>query len=118
MDNLLDPTTGDYTGSRTDTLANAVYLRLTIPLGSWWAKPKVGSKLYLLKREKDVSRVRLLAKQYAEEALAPLLVPSDGRAKSILVTASQGAPGWLNLLVVVESANAERREFNYPVRVV
>lgn len=118
MDNLLDPTTGDYTGSRTDTLANAIYLRLTIPLGSWWAKPKVGSKLYLLKREKDLSRVRLLAKQYAEEALAPLLLPSDGRAKSISVTATQGAPGWLTLLIVVEAANAEPREFNYPVRVV
>jgi phage gp46-like protein len=34
VDNLLDPTTGDYTGTSTSSLANAVYLRLMIPLGS------------------------------------------------------------------------------------
>ena len=34
MDALLDPHTASYTGSRTSTLANAVYLRLATPLGS------------------------------------------------------------------------------------
>jgi phage gp46-like protein len=35
---LLNPQTRDYAGSRTDTLANAVLVRLT-PLGGWWADP-------------------------------------------------------------------------------
>ncbi|GAB7214758.1 hypothetical protein OS42_13690 [Dickeya oryzae] len=52
MDNLLNPTTGDYTGTATDTLANAVYIRLMTPLGSYWAVPSLGSKLHLLTREK------------------------------------------------------------------
>ncbi|MFD3249470.1 phage GP46 family protein [Rahnella aquatilis] len=115
MDNLLDPTTGDYAGTQTQTLANAVYLRLMVPLGSWWANPKLGSKLHLLQREKDLSRVRVLARQYAEEALAPLV--EDGRATSVTVTASQGNPGWLILLIEVVSASNDRQTFTLPVRV-
>ncbi|AMO79710.1 phage GP46 family protein [Obesumbacterium proteus] len=115
MDTLLDPTTGDYAGIQTQTLANPVYLRLMVPLGSWWANPKLGSKLHLLQREKDVSRVRVLAKQYAEEALAPLV--NDGRATSITVTASQGNPGWLILRVEVVSAANQKQTFKLPVRV-
>ncbi|MFC0146146.1 phage GP46 family protein [Pectobacterium cacticida] len=75
MDNLLNPTTGDYTGTTTTTLANAVYLRLTTPLGSWWADPLLGSRLHLLARKKRRSpRVQKLARQYAEEALQPLIL--------------------------------------------
>ena len=39
MDAFLDPSSGDYTGERIATLANAVYLRLMTPLGGWWADP-------------------------------------------------------------------------------
>ena len=115
MDTLLDPTTGDYAGTETQTLSNAVYLRLMVPFGSYWANPTLGSKLHLLQREKDVSRVRVLAKQYAEEALAPLA--NDGRATNITVTASQGNPGWLILLVEVVSAANQKQTFKLPVRV-
>lgn len=115
MDTLLDPTTGDYAGTQTQTLANPVYLRLVVPLGSWWANPKLGSKLHLLQREKDLSRVRVLARQYAEEALAPLV--EDGRATRVTVTASQGNPGWLILLIEVVSASNDRQTFTLPVRV-
>ena len=78
----LNPQTGDYEGAneRTETLVHAVYVRLLTPLGSWWADPLLGSRLHELKRSKDVPTVRVLAKQYAESALAPLL--ADGRAKS------------------------------------
>ena len=115
MDTLLDPTTGDYAGTQTQTLANPVYLRLMVPLGSYWANPTLGSKLHLLRREKDVSRVRVLAKQYAEEALAPLV--DDGRATSITVAAAQGNPGWLNLLIEVVTAANPKQTFKLPVRV-
>lgn len=116
MDSLINPRTGDYTGSTTTTLQNAVYLRLTVPLGSWWADPTLGSRLYLLKREKDVARVRTLARQYAEQALQPIL--DDGRASSITVTAQHPASGWLILWIEVTQANGEiMPPFEYYVKV-
>ena len=66
MDAGINPTTGDLTGQRINTLANAVYIRLMTPLGSWWADPTLGSRLHELRREKDRPRVGILAKQYAE----------------------------------------------------
>ena len=115
MDALLDPQTGDYAGSRTDTLANAVYLRLMTPLGSYWADPTLGSRLHELQREKDVSRVAVLARQYAEQALAPLV--KDGRADSVTVTTSRQQPGWLALHIEVEDASGRVQRFQHPVRV-
>lgn len=118
MDKLLDPTTGDYAGTSTSTLANAVYLRLSIPLGSWWAQPDVGSKLHLLRREKDVTRVHKLARQYAEEALLPLTEAADARARSIAVETFQEEPGWLLLLITVIQADGITVPFKHPVRVI
>lgn len=117
MERLIDPTTGSYTGTRTATLSNAVYLRLMTPLGSYWAVPSMGSKLHLLKREKDVKRVHILAKQYAEQALAPLTSDADGRAKSVSVETVYSEPGWLLLHVTVIQANDERITFKHPVRI-
>lgn len=115
MDNLLNPTTGDYTGTTTTTLANAVYLCLVTPLGSWWADPLLGSRLHLLAREKDVSRVYKLAQQYAEEALQPLI--ADKRATSVSVSVSAGNPGWAILLIGVVDATGHKQSFKHPVRV-
>ncbi|MFZ4216684.1 phage GP46 family protein [Enterobacter ludwigii] len=115
MDALIDTRTGNYTGSQTSTLQNAVYLRLTVPIGSWWADPTLGSRLYLLKREKDVARVRTLARQYAEQALQPIL--DDGRASSITVTANHPANGLLILLIEVTQANGEVMPFTHYVQV-
>lgn len=115
MDAFISPQTGDYTGTRTDSLANAVYLRLMTPLGSWWADPMLGSRLHVLQREKDVSRVAVLARQYAEQALAPLL--ADGRADRITITTSRQQPGWLALHIEVEDAGGRVHHFQHPVRV-
>jgi phage gp46-like protein len=117
VERLIDPTTGSYTGTRTATLSNAVYLRLTIPLGSYWADPSMGSKLHLLMREKDVRRIRILAQQYAEQALAPLTSDADGRAKSVTVEPLSSEPGWLLLHVTVTQANDEKTTFKHPVRI-
>lgn len=115
MEMLIDPLTGDYSGQRT-ALANAVYLRLMTPFGSYWADPMLGSLLYTLKREKDVSRVNKLAVQYSEQALQPII--DDGRATNITVTASRPQPGWLVLAIVVVSASGQSETFNHPVRVI
>lgn len=89
MDAWLNPTTADYVRASAGGLAfdpaaglaNAVYIRLMTPLGSWWAAPTVGSRLHELRRAKAVANVQLLAQEYARTALQPLL--SDGRALSI-----------------------------------
>lgn len=116
MDSGINPITGDLTGQRIDTLANAVYLRLATPLGSWWADPLMGSRLHELQREKDRPRVGILARQYAEQALQPLL--DDRRARSIRITSEQPHNGWLLLHGVVVDSTGNSQIFRYPVKVI
>ncbi|MDO9053851.1 MAG: phage GP46 family protein [Gallionella sp.] len=122
MDTLIDPTSKDYVllqgAAERDPaggLANACYLRLSIPLGSYWAEKTIGSRLHELKREKDVARVAILAKQYAEAALAPCV--ADGRATSITVSTERAA-GRLNLLIKALAANGQTLTFQHPVGVI
>lgn len=114
MEPLLNPTTGGYTGQRAKSLENAVYLRLMTPLGSYWANPLLGSRLHELAREKDVARVGLLAKQYAEQALATLM-PTE--AQSIEVTAQQPHNGWLLLEIKVVAVDGQEHVYQHPVAV-
>ncbi|WMD23107.1 phage GP46 family protein [Achromobacter seleniivolatilans] len=115
MDPRIDPSTGDYSGERITSLANAVYVRLTTPLGSWWADPTLGSRLHELERELDVSRVRILARQYAEQALKTLI--DTGRAQSITVTAIQVRKSWCDLHVSVIDNTSQEQHFKHPVKV-
>lgn len=112
MQKELNPQTGDYTGNTINTLQNAVYIRLKTPLGTWWADPSMGSLLHLLQREKDLPRVALLAKQYAQEALQPIV--ADGRAQRIDVDVMQEHDGILLLHIRVETAQGG---FDYQHRV-
>jgi phage gp46-like protein len=127
MDALIDPVLRDYVivdgapvRDPAAGLANAVYLRLATPLGSYWADPTLGSRLHELQREKDKARVAVLAKQYAEQALAPLI--ADGRATAIEVSVERiKAPdgsGRLNLLIEVTAASGEHLIFQHPVKVL
>lgn len=123
MDAWINPVTGDYTldmGAATRDpaggLGNAVYLRLMTPLGSYWADPELGSRLHELQRTKDLSRIAILARQYAEQALAPLI--ADGRASAIEVTTERALPGRLSLQIVVTAASGERLTFVHPVKVI
>ncbi len=116
MDRELSPLTGDYTSKTISTLANAAYIRLTTPLGSWWADGRVGSLLHLIQREKDLTRVGLIAQQYAEEALQPLL--DDGRASQIQVTHQQPHNGWLILHIEIIDNRGETYRFKHPVKVI
>lgn len=115
MDPLIDPTTKDYTGSRTMQLANAVYLRLMTPKGSWWADPNLGSRLHELEREKDLTRIYKLAKQYSEQALQPIL--DDNRALAIDVTAQRIRKSVCLLSIRVHDLSGELQYFEHPVRV-
>lgn len=115
MDAGINPTSGDLTGQRISSLANAVYLRIMTPLGSYWADPALGSRLHELKREKDKTRVGQLAVQYAKAALKGLV--DDGRATAIEVTVEQRHDGWLRLSVEVQSS-AGRETFEHLVSVI
>lgn len=129
MDAWINPTTRDYepttapVGSlRRDPangLANAAYLRLMTPLGSWFGDITVGSRLHELQREKDVPRVERLALQYARSALQPLL--TDGRASSIGIRTVREkdatAGGRLLLEITIVDAIGARQTFRFPVRV-
>lgn len=122
MNAFIDPATRDYVllegAAQRDPangLANACYMRLEIPLGSYWADATLGSRLHELQREKDLSRVAKLAKQYAEQALAPIL--ADGRATQINVSTEHVA-GRLNLLIEVTAASGETLTFKHPVGVI
>lgn len=115
MDILIDPATADYAGQRIATLANAVYLRLKTPLGSYWADLTLGSRLHELQREKDLNRVYTLARQYAEHALAPLV--KDGRAQRITVTATRLQPGWCLLQIEVVDQGGGAQVFIHHVKV-
>lgn len=116
MDAGIDPRTGDLTGGRITTLANAVYLRLMVPLGGWWADPALGSRLHELRRQKDLDRIAVLARQYAEQALQPLI--DAGRARSIVVTTERPGDGRLLLRIEVVDAGGRQQTFEHPVSVI
>lgn len=116
MDREISPLTGDYTNKHIHTLQNAVYIRLTTPLGSWWADGRVGSLLHTLQREKDVGRVGMLAQQYAEEALQPLI--EDGRAIAISVSTEQPQNGRLLLFIEVVDNRGETLLFKHSIKVI
>jgi phage gp46-like protein len=130
MEAWINPVTRDYelavgVGSSlqrdpANGLANAAYLRLMTPLGSWFADPTLGSRLHELQREKDVSRVQRLAKQYAQDALKPLV--QDGRAVSLEVETERqkddSGAGRLALLVRLSDAQGSASVFKVYVKVV
>jgi len=123
MDAWINPVTGSYEqvadGSTlvrdpADGLANAVYLRITTPLGSYWANPTMGSRLHELQREKDTLRVQTLAQQYCEQALQPLV--DDGRVSKLTVTTERQS-GRLAVLVELLDAALNARTFELHVKV-
>lgn len=84
-------------------------------LRGWWGDAlsdrRIGSRLWLLGREKQLREVVARAKEYAEEALAWLV--EDGVAQRVQVTAYIAAPGWLALEVLVERASAAASRFKF-----
>lgn len=100
----------------------------TIPDGSgdrrgWWGDgwsetegDRIGSRLWLLAREKELPVVARRAEEYAEEALAWLL--AEGVARAVRVTAEQVRRGVLGLTIVIErpDGTAWERVWDYQLR--
>lgn len=125
MDALINPATGDYLADAlrpgdlardpSNGLVNAAYLRLMTPLGQWFGDATLGSRLHELAREKDLPRVEQLARQYAQQALQPLL--QDGRAQRIDVRTSRQGDGRLRLAIELVDANGVTSAFDVLVKV-
>lgn len=124
MDTYIDPTTAAYVRTATDLkrdpangLANAIYLRLITPLGSYWAVPSLGSRLHELVRSKATGAIELLARQYASAALQPLL--DDGRASAIDIETGlrtmADASKALAMHITVTDARGQRVVFEHHV---
>lgn len=67
------------------------------------AHDRIGSRLWLLSREKQLPEVLRRAKDYAEEALAWLI--DDGVARRVSVTPSVPRQGWLWLDIRIDLAD-------------
>jgi phage gp46-like protein len=104
----------------TDRVAQAGDI---IPDGSnnrrgWWGDVQVdgtvvpiGSRLWLLSREKQTLQTLNRAISYAREALQWMI--TDGVAARIDVTAQWNAPSFLALQVIVYRSNGQNLSFNY-----
>lgn len=104
----------------TDRLAN---VDDTLPDESqdrrgWWADAlsgethdKIGSRLWLLNREKQTTNVLRRAEDYAYEALEWLI--EDGIASSVTVTASNPRRGWLKLDIAMDKPDGDSVNFDY-----
>lgn len=95
-------------------LVQAVLLRLAIHRGKYWANKNLGSRLYLLKRSKDVARNRLLAKQYATEALEDLI---PERIQDMDVIATQSEQSRIDLRIELTKFTGEKQTIIYFVPV-
>jgi phage gp46-like protein len=78
----------------------------------WWADAwpesegdRIGSRLWLLGREKDTATTLQRAREYAEEALAWLL--EDGVARRVQVTAERVRSGVLRLSVEIQRPSGD-----------
>lgn len=84
----------------------------------WWADQvaevdgdQIGSKLWLLQREKQTVEVLERAREYAEEALAWLI--EDGVALSVSVATSYPARGILSIEVEITRPNKETASLSF-----
>ncbi len=81
----------------------------------WWADAlltrRIGSRLWLLSREKQLQSVVNRAREYAKEALQWLL--DDGVVKTIVVDAQNISAGVLALYVRIERNNAPPASYKF-----
>lgn len=84
----------------------------------WWGdifaevdKDQIGSKLWLLDREKQTTETLAKAEEYAKEALQWML--EDEVASSVDVTASYPSRGILSIGVVITRPNGEKLNYAF-----
>lgn len=92
----------------------AICQRLNIHRHKYWANSNIGSRLYTLKRSKDVTRTIQTVKQFAEEALEGL-VPN--RFAAILVNAVQTVKSQVDLNIEVTQLSGQKQTILYFVKV-
>lgn len=74
---------------------------------------RIGSRLWLLSREKQLAGVLERAQHYAEEALTWLV--EDGVATAVQVTATNPRQGWLVLEVTVTLSDTSEYRDTFPL---
>lgn len=85
----LNQVTGDYRDDNStlsdadQAIVHTVYIWLATRQGSYWADRSLGSLLHELRREKDTPRNRQLARQYALDALKPVVDARRWRSVSV-----------------------------------
>lgn len=87
-------------------------------LRGWWGDAvdltednKIGSKLWILLREKQTDETLARAKEYCEEALQWIL--DDGVAKSVTVTTAYPERGHLRISIDVEKPDGDKVKYAY-----
>ena len=97
-----------------DDVVQCVCARLNIHRGRYWADPNLGSRLYTLKRSKDVTRMLQIVKQYAEEALADLI---PNRLQALVVSTTQSIKSRIDLHIEITRLTGEKQTIQYFVPV-
>lgn len=94
---------------------SGIFGGLTVREDAAAAHDRIGSRLWLLGREKQLAEVVRRAKDYAEEALAWLI--DDGVARRVSVTPSVPRQGWLWLEIRIDLADGGeyRQGLEYPL---
>jgi phage gp46-like protein len=104
----------------TDRLANVddVPPDSTDDRRGWWAdslaaneNDNIGSRLWLLDREKETANVLRKAEEYTYEALEWLV--EDAVASAVRVVATNPRDGWLNLNIQIDRPGKETAQYNY-----
>lgn len=93
-----------------DDVVQCVCARLNIHRGRYWADPNLGSRLYTLKRSKDVTRMLQIVKQYAEEALADLI---PNRLQALVVSTTQSIKSRIDLHIEITRLTGEKQTIQY-----
>ncbi len=110
---------GQMTFDPAGNIMNNIFLSLMVQKGSFFQNPDFGSRLHLLKREKNTERTAALAEEYCKEALQWLL--DTGRATKIEVFSQRDTTQDLHrlkLLVEVTQGDGRVVPFNTFVEVV
>jgi phage gp46-like protein len=102
---------GQMTYEAVTDLANNIWLSLFTKRGSFFQDPGFGSRLYLLRRQKNTAQKAALAKSYCQEALQWLL--DSGRAVDInvLIEEDQTDVCRLNAQIGCTQANGQEITF-------
>lgn len=81
----------------------------------WWgdalSSRRIGSRLWLLSREKQLREVVIRAREYTEEALKWLI--EEGIARRVVVSAEIAQPGWVALSIMIERERSAPARYRY-----